>query len=508
MSDSLLVISLPLVPMSLAVLSILALQVFNRDITRPLLWAALLSVIVTGLWLAKRFWGITEPLYIPLSLWDYSTVLRFDGIKSYFALALATPALIGFAHQRILQNPFLRMVFLFYLTGCAGIVVTGDVFTFFIFYEMMIMAAYVLITVRNNFYAGIKYMIIGSVSSAFLLAGIILLYASAGSFHFSFVRTAADLAAGNIKLLMLLFSMAFFVKSAFFPASSWAATCHSATNPLVSAFLSSFTVFSGVYGLVFLVLEPAAALGYTPIFDFLRLLSVLTVFFPAVFIFLEPELKRCIAGSTVFTIGFIGILLSYQLIEYALVYMIIHAVYKSAMFLLLDHLQIKGMRVYGSRLTLIIFFTAIFFTAGFFPGLPYFLKYAFIEQNPLYRILIYTSMFLVFGSFFKFRYSGNRETAAPVPPKTAGWWFIGSLGSLFAVHMLLFPYYQAPAWYSILIDLAILGAAFWGARPLFNSLRVLHKFDTAYIFSNLNVELLLIMTLFFAEIAILRYVLP
>ncbi len=507
MNDSLAVLLLPLIPMTLAVLAILVRQVFSRDVSTAAIRLAMLGMIAIGGYLAWRFWSEPQTLYVPLSLWDYHTVLSFDRIKVRFVITLLTPALLSFGYQHLLPNPYLRIVFLFYLTGCAGLTVTGDVFTFFIFYEMMIMAAYVLITVRTRFYAGIKYMVVGSVSSSFLLAGIILLYATAGTFHFGFVDQVHQLAVGNIKFLMLLFSMAFFVKSAFFPASSWAATCHSATNPLISAFLSSFTIFTGVYGLIFLVLEPAHELGYTPIFEFLRLVSILTVSLPALFVFFEPDLKRCVAGSTVFSIGFIGILLSYRLTEYALAYMMIHAMYKSVMFLLLDRVEVRGLDVYGRRSTLALYLPAIFFTTGFFPSLVYFLKSAFIRENPLYRLLVYSSMFLVFGSFFKFRYHrAGPDRAEATPP--APWIFTIILGMLFLAHVLLFPFYRWPSWASTGVDVLFLAGALFLSRALYRTATLLHALDTRYVFRNLNAELLLIMVLFFTEIALLRYLLP
>lgn len=92
--------------------------------------------------------------------------------------ALLIPVIFSFHRLRTLPTFSSRGIFLFYLTGCSGLVVVGDLFSFFVLYQLMIMAAYMLIAVKDQYYASITYMLFGAVSSAFFLAGIVLLYAS------------------------------------------------------------------------------------------------------------------------------------------------------------------------------------------------------------------------------------------------------------------------------------------------------------------------------------------
>ncbi len=490
----LILVVFPLIPV-FGVLVILAAQYgFRRDISLGALRCTI--VVQTALAAAIVYCYRGDALIVPVAMWEYSIVFQWDAYRPYFMAAYITPVVFALFAARRLDGTTIRVIFLFYLAGCSGIIVTGDLFNFYVFYEVMIMAAYVLITVNRAYYAGIKYMVIGAVSSALLLAGIILLYASGAYLRFSFVDEIGAYSIDNIKFLALLFSMAFFVKGAFFPVSGWTATCHAATNSVVSGVLSSFTIFTGIFGMYYLVILPAVNAGYTPILEFIRILSVITVLVPSVFLFFEPDLKRCIAGSTVFTVGFVGILLSYQLFAPAFTYMAIHAVYKSTMFHLYDDLLVSGLVVRARRRSIAALFLTVLFTAGFFPSLVYFLKYAFLEINPYYRILVYVSMFFVFGSFFKFKYIVTERKISWSPAVL----FFVMLGAYYVV----FPFYRSISSTGLTIDLAILTLGIVAARPLYLRLRRLSSFDTKFVYVNLNFELFYIVVLLVVEIVLLR----
>ncbi len=507
MSDSTLVRSVllffPLFPLIGNFLVLTAKYALKRDISLFMVVSIILLQTATGLLLIRSFAG-TEGMYVTaVSEWQYSIVFAFDAYRTYFLAAYLIPLFFTLFRLHLLPGQNVRIIFLFYLAGCSGLLVTGDLFTFYVFYEVMIMAAYVLIGIKGKYYASIKYMIIGASSSALFLAGVILLYASGVYFDFGFAREATAYNEYNLHLVLLLFSTAFFVKGAFFPVSSWVSTCHSATNALISAFLSAFTIFTGIFGLYNLVLLPADALGMTAIFDFLRLLAVVTMLVPALFLFFEPHLKRVIAGTTVFTIGFIGLMLSYRMYEVAFAYIVVHGLYKTLLFLLYDNLNYDetnqdALVVSGSRKALITAVLGIVFTTGFFPALTYFLKYQFVGSFDGYRLVVYVSMFLVLGAFFKFRYT--------VRPIREGMLFYATFGVAFLLFYILFPFPFTRVGFTFLIDLTVMAAAILTARRLFMAFSGLARLDTRFVFRNLNYELLYLVLLFFGEMVYLQLV--
>jgi formate hydrogenlyase subunit 3/multisubunit Na+/H+ antiporter MnhD subunit len=71
-----------------------------------------------------------------------------------------------------------HMLYLLLLTGATGVVLTGDIFNLFIFFEILCISSYALVAYlgdRAGVESASKYLIQGSVGSAFILIGIGLL---------------------------------------------------------------------------------------------------------------------------------------------------------------------------------------------------------------------------------------------------------------------------------------------------------------------------------------------
>jgi formate hydrogenlyase subunit 3/multisubunit Na+/H+ antiporter MnhD subunit len=491
-----LIILFPIIPIIWVSLSLLVKYFTKRDISSEAILANAVVQLLIGGYLILYFRGYEGLYNIVLSEWKYSIEFSFDNYRIFFLTAFLVPSFLTVFHYRQFTDYNIRTIFLFYLAGCSGLIVAGDIFNFYIFYEVMIMAAYILIAVNRKYYASIKYMMFGAVSSAIFLAGIILLYASGSYFSYSYLSRLTEYNPNNIRFVLKLFTIAFLIKGAFFPVSGWVATCHSATNGLVSAFLSSFTIFSGIYGLFYFVILPAELLGYQDILVFIRILSILTMLIPAVILFFEPDFKRCIAGSTVFTVGFIGLLLSSGAYYLALFYMVIHAVYKSFMFLSYDDLVIEKFGIYGNIKTVILLIAAILFTVGFFPSLTYFIKYRFLAEYDIYKLLTYTAMTLMLGSFFKFRFLAGKIRIKR--------WFYLFFPLFITGFYLLNPFGFYFAGYSLILDLTIILTVTLFARLLYDKLSFLSCLDTKYIYINMNYELLYVVVLIVSQIMILR----
>jgi len=489
----------PLLPLIAVLLSLVFKYSFNRDITVIAIISNSILQLITGLILIVLFYDFEGFYTVFLSEWQHSIQLSFDSNRVYFLGAYLMPVLLTIFHHHKLPSYNIRMLFLFFSSGCSGLIVSGDIFNFYVFYEVMIMSAYILIAVNKSFFASIKYMIFGAASSAIFLAGIILLYASGSYFSYaSIYNNIVDFHPTNIQFILLFFSVAFLIKAAFFPVSGWVATCHSATNSLISSFLASFTIFSGIMGLFYFVIIPAELLDYVNMLRFIKVLSILTILISPIVLFFEPNLKRCIAGSTIFTIGFVGFFLASGYHKLALTYVTVHATYKSFMFLVYDDLKIKNYQVTGKSISIALFITTIFFTAGLFPALPYFLKYNYPFNDQLLKFLVYFPMFIVLGSFFKFHYM-VRKMEIPI-----GYYILFPL--ILMTYYLLFPFSWSHSGTFLLIDAALLLLTYYFGKYIFNKLIYFECLDTKYIYVNINHELLYIVILFIANIVFMRIV--
>ena len=492
-------IILPVIPLVTGVLVMTCSYLFSRQWAFQIAAAGIAGLAASAI--AATLLGLSVEGSHEIALMDsgFAIVFLYETEKLFFLWALMIPTLLSLLRLRTLSSPQMVMIFLFYLSGCTGLVVTGDIFNFFVFYELMIMGAYVLISIKGEYGASVKYMIFGAASSAIFLAGIVMLYSSGAYFSYSFIHELTGLSEINIAVAIFLFMGAFFVKGAFFPVSGWVAPCHSAANSLVSAFLASFTIFSSVLGLYYMVLLPAEAIGFTQVFSLLRGMAIATIIAGAFFLFGEDQFKRVIAASTVFSVGVVALLLSFRLYEPAFMYILVHGAYKSLLFYSYDDITQQGLRITIPLATVLLMIPVLFYTAGFSPAVTGSLKldipagwYQWLKP------LFIAAGGLVTAGFAKFPL-GISGTLFSLPVLIAA-------GLLGAATVLLHHLGIPPAG-SFVMELGVFFIAVPAGRLLYGRLPVLHRIDRRVFYRTLNQELLLILILLMVSWAVL-FIIP
>lgn len=139
--------------------------------------------------------------------------------------------------------------------GVNGAFLTGDVFNLYVWFEVMILASFVLLTMggsRKQMYGGMKYMTMNLVSSMIFLAGIGVLYGQAGTLNM------ADLAvkireAGPTSMLSvsaMLFFIAFGIKAALFPFFFWLPASYYTPPVAITALFSGLMTKVGMYAMI------------------------------------------------------------------------------------------------------------------------------------------------------------------------------------------------------------------------------------------------------------------
>lgn len=484
---------LPILPLAGALATMVARTFWQKDVSAGLLWVAVCLQLLLGATLLLFGPSLLDaPREMALSPWRYSIVFRADAVKLVLLGMLMVPLFISLPRYRYIETPYLRIVFLFFLSGCSGVIVTGDIFNFFVFYELMIMAAYVLVASRKNYAQAIKYMMFGSVSSVALLGGIVILYAGGAPFSVQ-AETFALIPEANAWWAMLLFTVAFGVKSAFFPIAL--APCHAAAGSPFSAFLASFTIFTGMMGLHYYVLEPAAVLGWIEFHDLIRLLALITIFMASLMLFWEPDYRRAVAQSTIIAVGFSGLLLALGAGRLAFVYVLVHALYKSLLFTIADDLEqtVKHIRA-RSLWTFGLTALAVFLAAGLYPGLPVLFKSLPVLDAWGMKWLFLFSSACVLGGFAKFRYVHEVS-----PDSTHSRW--PTVYLVVAVSALLAFYYirlGIPPWvhYAVALDVFVVVVVALFARRIFRRFPLLVSMDRHWIYGKLNRQLLYMLLLF------------
>lgn len=175
--------------------------------------------------------------------------------------AVALPALLfsvpylDSADQQIFYHP----LFHFLLAGISGAFLTGDLFNLFVWFEVILMASYVLIA----FYGGPKhtratlwFLVLNIVGSALMLLAIGGLYATTGTLNFAdMARRLADpvaygVAVGPVVGLSGLLFTVFALKAGLVPFQFWVPSAYTAAPLPVTALLAGATKKVGVYAII------------------------------------------------------------------------------------------------------------------------------------------------------------------------------------------------------------------------------------------------------------------
>ncbi len=280
---------------------------------------ALVKLILILVMLLAIQTGASFEFRMPL-LPGLDLLLHADRLTMLFATLSALLWLVTtvYAIGYLEQSPNRARFFGFFslcVAATMGVASAGNLFTFFIFYELLTLATWPLVVHRGTpeaFAAGRLYLTYTLIGGVLVLVGLIWLTALAGSGDFIVGGTLAPIAAGNeaaLRGIFVLLMLGFGVKAALLPLHSWLPRAMVAPAP-VSALLHAVAVVkAGAFGLVRLIqdvfgFELALALGLT---DLLTWLAAATVIYGSVLALKQSDLKRRLAFSTVSQVSYIAL---------------------------------------------------------------------------------------------------------------------------------------------------------------------------------------------------------
>jgi multicomponent Na+:H+ antiporter subunit D len=181
----------------------------------------------------------------------------------FSAIMVAVTGLIGAAvsvyslasvdgdRERFGYYPLLHVL----LMGVCGAFLTGDIFNLYVWFEVMLMASFVLLALggeRGQIEGALKYVTLNLMSSGVLLAAVGLLYSVAGTLNMADLSVKLRDAApsGFLNVLAMLFLVAFGTKAAMFPLFFWLPASYHTPPVAVSAIFAGLLTKVGVYALI------------------------------------------------------------------------------------------------------------------------------------------------------------------------------------------------------------------------------------------------------------------
>jgi multicomponent Na+:H+ antiporter subunit D len=245
-------------------------------------------------------------------------VLKADGLSMMFAGLSAVLWLLTtiYAVGYLEDSPNRARFFGFFslcVASTMGIALAGNLFTFFLFYEMLTLSTYPLVVHRGTekaLKAGRTYIIYTLTGGAVLLAAIAWLHGVAGDLPFRQGGHFADADPDIHQALILIFILlvaGLGVKAALFPLHGWLPQAMVAPAP-VSALLHAVAVVkAGAFGIVRVVhdiygVEASSALG---LLEPLAWLAAFTILYASVRALAQGDLKRRLAFSTIGQVSYI-----------------------------------------------------------------------------------------------------------------------------------------------------------------------------------------------------------
>ncbi|MBS7619865.1 NADH-quinone oxidoreductase subunit M [Candidatus Bathyarchaeota archaeon] len=197
-------------------------------------------------------------------------------------------------------------LYLAYATSMMGVVLSTNLFQFYLFFELMIVPSWAMINIYGTGERekiALMYLLWSIVGAVLFVTGVFTAYATVHSFEISdLVKLQGTPTAGFIVVMMLL---GFSVKLATFGLHIWLPYAHAEAPTPISALLSPAMIGLAAYGIVrFLVpirgvLESATVLTMS--------WGLVTMLYGGLMVMAQNDIKRMLAYSSISQMGYIFI---------------------------------------------------------------------------------------------------------------------------------------------------------------------------------------------------------
>jgi multicomponent Na+:H+ antiporter subunit D len=223
-------------------------------------WASAVGLGVSCVSMAQLGWRVLHegPVEVVTGGWPEGVgiVLRADVLGIVFAAVSVGVILVSLVYEILLgvrSRTFPALV-LFVAAGLSGLFLTGDVFNFYVFFEVSMTAAYVLTGYREQDYQVRAAFIFAIVN---LLGSVVFLIAVAGLYHVTGtleMQAVAERVSGATPNSVMTIAAAIFValslKLGLFPFHFWLPAVYVGSHPPVAAILSGALANIGSYGIL------------------------------------------------------------------------------------------------------------------------------------------------------------------------------------------------------------------------------------------------------------------
>jgi multicomponent Na+:H+ antiporter subunit D len=339
------VISLPIIlPLFFAILTI-AFHSKSKKIIRTINLIGAISLLASSIWIIVLVYDYKIlTLYVGSWLAPFGIALMADFLSSamllissiiFFTTSIYSLNFIDEEREKLFYYPMLQIL----MMGVNGSFLTNDIFNLYVWYEVMLISSFVLISLggtKEQFEGGIKYVTINLLASTFFLVSIAFIYGIYGSLNMTdiaFKVKSSDNDFLNYSISFLLLT-SFGVKSALFPLFFWLPASYHVAPISISSIFAGLLTKVGVYSIirVFTLIFNAKL---DILFSTIILLSALTMLIGVFGAASQMDIRRILSFHIISQIGYmtigLGILTQLSLAA-AIFYVIHHIIVKTNLF--------------------------------------------------------------------------------------------------------------------------------------------------------------------------------
>lgn len=198
------------------------------------------------------------------------------------------------------------------LGATLGVFLSKDLYTTFIFFEIMSFTSYVLVMhdeTEKARRAGNTYLTVAVIGGLVMLMGLFLMYNKLGTLDFfemhNIVKEMSDAERKNLYPIAMLILFGFGGKAGLFPVHIWLPEAHPVAPAPASAILSCVLTKTGIFGMIVISCQ---IFTYDYTWGYIVLwLGTITMFLGAFLAMFSADLKKILACSSLSQIGFITV---------------------------------------------------------------------------------------------------------------------------------------------------------------------------------------------------------
>jgi len=239
---------------------------------------------------------------------------RIDYLSAYFLLMIGVvgvaTTIYAFAYSQEYYHcrlPLMAGLYNTFLLSMVLVVTVSHVVAFIMAWEVMSVVSFLLVNheyeKKSNTRAAYIYVVMTHLGTIFIITAFLLLVGGTGSMDFSQLK--GNLVSENVRNIIFICALlGFGTKAGMVPVHIWLPRAHPAAPSHISALMSGVMIKTAIYGMCRFFLE---FLGPGPVWwgILILVLAIITAVIGALYAFIEHDIKRVLAYSSVENIGII-----------------------------------------------------------------------------------------------------------------------------------------------------------------------------------------------------------